>query len=140
MLLVRRYRAVSNEVIVLIVDDDKATCEALSNVVELKGGYSTDVAGTAREALDIAGHKFFNIILLDLTLPDMDGLQLLRRLKELHQSTEVIILSGYISVEKEAEAVRAGAFAYLVKPSSPKELMGAIERALEKQGELPTEG
>ncbi|MFC1999277.1 response regulator [Chloroflexota bacterium] len=130
----------SNEVIVLIVDDDKATCEALSNVVERKGGYSTDVAGTAREALDIAVHKFFNIILLDLTLPDMDGLELLRRLKELHQSTEVIILSGYTSVNKEAEAVRAEAFAYLVKPSSPKELMGAIERALEKQGELPTEG
>ena len=129
----------SNEVIVLIVDDDKAICEALSNVVERKGGYSTDVAGTDREALDIAGNKFVDIILLDLTLPDMDGLKLLRRLKELHQSTEVIILSGYTSVKKEAEAVRAGDFAYLVKPSSPKELMGAIERALEKQGKLPAE-
>lgn len=122
-----------NEVSILIVDDDDAVCEALSDVVELRGGYSTDTAGTAREALDKAREQFFNVALLDLTLPDMEGMELLRRLKELHQATEVIILTGHTSVEMAEEAVREGAFAYLDKPSSPDELMGAIEGALEKQ-------
>lgn len=122
-----------NKVSILIVDDDDAVCEALSDVVELRGGYSTDTAGTAREALDKAREQFFNVALLDMTLPDMEGMELLRQLKELHQATEVIILTGHTSVEMAEEAVREGAFAYLVKPSSPDELMGAIEGALEKQ-------
>jgi len=122
-----------NKVSILIVDDDDAVCEALSDVVELRGGYSADTAGTAREALDKAKEQFFNVALLDMTLPDMEGMEPLRQLKELHQATEVIILTGHTSVEMAEEAVREGAFAYLVKPPSLDELMGAIEGALEKQ-------
>lgn len=122
-----------NKVSILIIDDDDAVCESLSDVVELKSGYSTGTARTAREALDKARGQFFNVALLDLTLPDMDGMELLRRLKELHQATEVIILTGHTSLEMASETVGEGAFAYLVKPSSPEELMGAIEGALEKQ-------
>ena len=130
----------SNEVTVLIVDDDGAVCEALSAVVELRGGYSTEVAGTAKEGLDMVRQKFFDVVLLDLTLPDMDGLELLRRMRELSQLTVFVVLSGHASADKEAEVVSAGAFTYLVKPSSPKELMSAIERALEKQGTPLGEG
>ena len=122
-----------DKVSILIADDDDAICEALSDVVELKSDYSTGTARTAREALDKAREQFFNVALLDLTLPDMDGMELLRQLKELHQATEIIILTGHTSLEMASEAVGEGAFAYLIKPSSPGELMGAIEGALEKQ-------
>ena len=122
-----------HEVNILIVDDDDILCEALSDLVELRGGYSADRAGTAQEALRKARGKFFNVALLDLTLPDMEGMDLLRQLKELHGATETIVLTGHSSSEKAEEAVRQGAFAYLIKPSSLEEIMGAIQRALAKQ-------
>ena len=122
-----------NKVSILIIDDDDAVCESLGDVVELKSGYSTGTARTAQEALDKARKQFFNVVLLDLTLSDMGGMELLRRLKRLHQATEVIILTGHTSLEMASEAVGEGAFAYLVKPSSLEDLMGAIEGALEKQ-------
>ncbi|MBM4462810.1 MAG: response regulator [Chloroflexi bacterium] len=121
-----------NEVNILIVDDDAILCEALSDVVEMKGGYSTERAGTAREALRKAGERFFNVALLDLTLPDMEGIDLLRQLRQLHEAMQIIILTGHTSLEKAAEAVRQGAFACLIKPSSSEEIMGAIQRALAK--------
>jgi DNA-binding NtrC family response regulator len=122
-----------HEVNILIVDDDDILCEALSDLVELRGGYSTDRAGTAKEALRKARGKFFNVALLDLMLPDMKGMDLLRQLKELHGATEIIFLTGHSSLEKAEETVHQGAFAYLIKPSSLEEIMGAIQRALAKQ-------
>ena len=125
---------------VLIVDDDSSICEALSDVLELKGGYATDTAETAQAALGKAREKSFNVALLDLTLPDMQGVELLRQLKRLHPKMELIVLSGQTSVEKAEEAVREGAFACLVKPSSPSEVMTAIEGALERQQTLLGKG
>jgi DNA-binding NtrC family response regulator len=121
-----------NEINILIVDDDHILGETLSDVVEIKGGYSTERAGTAREALRKAREKFFHVALLDLTLPDMEGTDLLRQLKQLHAAMQVIVLTGQTSLEKAEETVRQGAFAYLIKPSSSEEIMGAIQRALAK--------
>lgn len=130
----------SREVTILVVDDDRDLCEAISDVVELKSGYSAELAGTAREALDIARRKTVAVALLDLTLPDMDGLDLLREMKQVDSATAFIILSGHTSVEREVEAASAGAVSYLVKPSSPAELMEAIEEALERRGGPPPSG
>lgn len=124
---------------ILVVDDDEAVCETLGDVVEMKGGYIAQRALTAQEALARASEHFFNVVLLDLTLPDMDGIELLRRLKKLHQATEVIILTGHTSLVKAEEAMQEGAFDYLVKPSRLDKLMGAVEKALAKQGVLPDE-
>ncbi len=119
---------------ILVVDDDEAVRMALTDVVELKSQYRTDQASTGQEALDKLGKKPFDIVLLDLTLPDMDGMTLLSKLKESRYTAEVIILTGLTSLEKAEEAVAMGAFAYLVKPSSPQVLMDTIYKALQKRG------
>jgi len=121
---------------ILVVDDDDAVRMALTDVVELKSQYRTDQAATGQEALDKLGKKSFDVVLLDLTLPDIDGMDLLCRLKESRYLAEVIILTGLTSLEKAEEAVAKGAFAYLVKPSSPQILMATIEKALQKRGTL----
>ena len=90
------------------------------------------MAGTGQEALDRAKDKFFNVVLLDRTLPDMEGLKLLRQLKKMHLVTQGIILTGHASEETAAGALGKGAFAYLVKPSSADDIMSTIERALRK--------
>ncbi|OGO03140.1 MAG: hypothetical protein A2Y91_01715 [Chloroflexi bacterium RBG_13_54_8] len=128
-----------SEATILIIEDDADVCESLGDVIEMKGCYTTQKALTAQGALAKASEKFFNVIVQDLTLPDMDGIELLRQLKKLYQATEVIILTGQTSLEKAEEAMREGAFDYLVKPSRPEKLMGAIEKALAKQGVLPGE-
>ena len=117
---------------ILIVEDDEILRQILCDLLELKRGYHVDMAGTGQEALDKAKERFFNVVLLDLTLPDMEGLDLLRQLKKIHPATQGVILTGHDSEEIAADALGKGAFAYLVKPSSADDIMSTVERALSK--------
>ncbi len=113
---------------VLVVDDNEAF---LDNLQELLGdaGYQVDIAMSCREARERAGVDF-DVALVDLRLPDGDGTVLARELKEKVPEAEVVLLTGFATLETAVAAVRAGACAYLMKPCAPNELLLTLEQAM----------
>jgi two-component system sensor histidine kinase HydH len=116
--------------VVLLVDDNAALVD---NLAEVLGdvGHETRRAGSCAEARTQAAAGF-DLALVDLRLPDGDGIELARTLKDLAPDSEVILLTGYASTESAAAAVSAGAFAYLVKPIPPGDLLLSVDQALRK--------
>ena len=86
---------------ILIVDDDESTRRSLTLILSRKG-YDTDTAGTGQEVLEKTQQSFFNIALLDIRLPDVEGIELLAPLKEMHPEIVVIMITGYASVQTAA--------------------------------------
>jgi PAS domain S-box-containing protein len=117
---------------ILIVDDDKLICKSLTTVFA-KQGYETVAATTGREAIEKARGRFFNLALLDIKLPDMEGTELLPSLKDMHPDMVVIIITGYGSLESAVQALHQGASAYVTKPLKMDELLATAREGLEKQ-------
>ncbi|MFN0062502.1 MAG: sensor histidine kinase [Myxococcaceae bacterium] len=113
---------------VLLVDDSLQLLENLTEILE-RSGYGVSTASGHEDALAKA-KEGFDVALVDLKLPDGDGTSLASALGEIHPEGEVILMTGFASVETAAAAVRAGAFAYLVKPCATSELLLTIEQAL----------
>lgn len=113
---------------ILVVDDNAAF---LDNLRELLGdaGYEVSGATTIQEALKHAGSGF-DVALVDLRLPDGDGTVLARELKARVPESEVVLLTGFATLETAVDAVRAGACAYLMKPCAPQELLLTLEQAM----------
>jgi two-component system sensor histidine kinase HydH len=114
--------------IILVVEDNEALRDNLREILE-DAGYAVRAAGTCAEAL-AAPWKPFDVALVDVRLPDGDGLVLATRLRELAPSGQVIMLTGFASIESAVAAVRAGAWAYLVKPCSTPDLLVAVAQAV----------
>ena len=117
---------------ILIVDDDESTCRTLALIFGKKS-YETESIGTGREAIEKVQRRFFNVVLLDIKLPDMEGTELLTLLKELHPDTDVIIITGHASIETAVKAMNRGASTYITKPLNMDEVMAVVRKALEKQ-------
>lgn len=120
------------EASLLIVDDNAALCETLADIFG-EEGYTMDIAYNGKEAEKKFTAKFFNVVLLDIKLPDMEGTELLRILKKMHPATEAIMITGYASLESSIAALREGAFAYVIKPLTMDEVTVIVKQALEKQ-------
>jgi DNA-binding NtrC family response regulator len=114
----------------LIVDDDEQLADALARRFQ-RNGYAATIAASGEKAL-AAAHAAFDVVLLDLHLPGMDGLEVLTRLKELHPEIEVILLTAHGSIETAIQAMRKGAYDYLTKPFHLPELEVHIDKAFEK--------
>ncbi len=123
---------VKHEPCILIIDDDEGTRRSLSLIFEKKG-YEIETAGTGREALEKAQERFFNLALLDIKLPDMEGTGLLALLREMHPDMVVILVTGYASLETAVRALNEGASAYITKPLNMRKLLAIVGEALEKQ-------
>jgi len=115
---------------ILIIDDEKTQREALASFLE-KENYSTLTAERGGEGIKLS--KGVDLVLLDLKLPDMDGLDVLSKIKEIDPEIEVIMLTAYGTVETAVSAMKKGAFDYLTKPIDLDELLLLIKRALEKK-------
>lgn len=115
---------------VLIVDDERFFREALTEILTA-AKFETDVAQDGREALAKIVDPHFGVIVLDIQMPGMDGLQVLARLREMRPALRVIILSAHTDQERVLEALRAGAADYLAKPVHEEELILAVQRACE---------
>jgi len=113
---------------VLVVDDTQSLVENLTEILE-DAGYSVHGANTCADALDRAAEGF-DVALVDLKLPDGDGTALAPRLKEASPDGEVVLLTGFATLESAVAAVRAGACAYLVKPCATQELLVTVEQAM----------
>ncbi len=116
---------------VLVVDDDQFALRSIAKVLEGES-YQVVTAAGGSEALDLLKQDSFDLVLTDLKMPEVDGLEVLRRTREIAPQAVVLILTGYASVESAIEALREGAYDYLVKPYSADELKLKIERGLER--------
>ena len=119
---------------VLIVDDDEYILETAKDILEEKG-FEVHLAKNGASALEKAREIKPVVALLDIKLPDIEGIELLRKLKEMDPGLYVIILTGYASLENAIGALKEGAFDYLQKPIEWEKLLSAIERAFEKKKE-----
>ncbi|HEX8907983.1 MAG TPA: ATP-binding protein [Anaeromyxobacteraceae bacterium] len=114
---------------VLVVDDNATLVENLIEILE-DAGYAVRGHGTCAEALQGAREQGFDVALVDLRLPDGDGTALAPQLKEVAPDGEVVLLTGFATLESAVAAVRAGACAYLVKPCATQELLVTVEQAM----------
>ena len=116
---------------ILIVDDEHAFRDILAIRLETKG-LKVRTASKGEEALRILAGDTFDVVILDVLLPGIDGPEVLRRIKESHCRTEVIFLTRAVSVETALKGMKSGAFDYLMKPCDLDVLLARIQRAEEK--------
>ena len=119
---------------ILIVEDDTNIRVPLSTILQQKG-YSIDSAKTGQEAIQKSKAKFYNLALIDIKLPDMEGTRLLTTMQENLPKMVKIMITGYPSLENAVEALNHGADAYLIKPVKPEKLLALIEEKLEEQSQ-----
>ena len=113
---------------ILIVDDEQQILVALQETLKRKG-YTVSTAGSAVEALRSLEKKFYRAVLTDVRMPELDGMELLKEVKRLSPGTPVILLTGHGTVDHAVEALKQGAFDYLMKPFSAEQLTEVMERA-----------
>jgi len=123
-----------NKPSILIVEDDPRIRESLSILLQEKG-YDTDTARNGREAIQKSQTRFFNLVLLDIKLPDMEGTKLLTTMHENLPKMVKIMITGYPSLENAVEALNYGADAYIIKPVKPEMLLALIREKLEEQNQ-----
>ena len=111
---------------ILLIDDDKSILRILSRTLK-EYGYDVDTAETGKEAKEKTTLNSYDLAMIDVKLPDVDGLDLLKNLHECHPEMMKIILTGFASMENGAKAIERGADAYLVKPVKPEELLRILE-------------
>jgi len=117
---------------ILIADDEFGIRESLEKVLS-KAGYKTLVAGSGSEAVALLNKKKVDLVLTDLKMPDGGGLELLKEIKKKSPDIEVILLTGYGSIEIAVEAMREGAYDFIAKPPKKAIILNAIEKAIERQ-------
>jgi two-component system response regulator HydG len=117
---------------ILIVDDDKSILRTFARILQ-KNGYEIDAVETGKEALEKADSKKYDLALLDIRLPDMDGTELLAKMKKQLQTSIKIMITGFPSLETGVKALDEGADAYLVKPVKPEELLMLIEEKMKNK-------
>lgn len=115
---------------VLMVEDDQATGEVLSEVLE-DAGYEVVLAGGGAEALKLLEQAAFTVVVSDIRMPSVDGIDVLHAARESDAQPEVILLTGYGALDTSLVALREGAFDYLLKPCNPETLLQRVAEAVE---------
>lgn len=116
--------------IILIVDDEDGLREGLQKLLE-DDGYTVIPAGGGEEALNIIRHSHVDLVLTDMRMPGMSGIDLLKKAREIHKNLGVIILTGYGEIESYIEAMNFGAIEYVSKPFKVNELKFIVNKVLD---------
>lgn len=111
----------------LVVDDEKVVCQSCSRIFSPRG-FDVDTCTDSSQGLKMAHENQYNAILVDLMMPEIDGIEFLRRLREKDAKVPVMFITGYASVTSAAEAMRLGAADYVPKPFTPDEIIVAVDR------------
>jgi DNA-binding NtrC family response regulator len=119
---------------ILIVDDDEGIRTVLAAVLEEKG-YTVDTAENGKEAIEKTQTNLYNLALIDIRLPDMEGTQVLAKMKDTTPKMRKIIITGFPSVQNSVEALNKGAHAYIMKPFDMDKALKTVEEQLKKQQE-----
>ncbi len=118
--------------VILIAEDDPTVGESLGLLLKKKG-HEILLAANGKEALQLFRHKSIDLVITDVVMPKMDGIELLEAAKGLRPETEVIVISAQGTIEKAVQAMKLGAFDFIEKPINPRVISLLVERALEKQ-------
>lgn len=116
---------------ILIVDDEEKVCSLFTQCLSER--YSCGTAANAHEALEWLQQEPFALVITDIQMPGLGGIELLRKINELYRDTAVIIVSGVDRTQRVIDAIRMGAFDYLVKPCDLDVLELCVDRALERR-------
>ena len=119
---------------ILVIDDDENIRKVLATILE-EEGYEVESVDTAKKAIEKTRRKFYNIALIDIRLPDMEGIELLTRMKDTTPKMRKIIITGYPTLQNAVEAVNRGADAYIMKPFDMEKVLEEIKEQLRKQHE-----
>jgi len=119
---------------ILVIDDDESIRKVLVAILEDEG-FAVDTAENGKTAIKKSNEKFYNLALIDIRLPDMEGTELLTKLKDTIPKMRKIMVTGYPSLQNAVEALNKGAHAYIVKPFDLKKVIAVIKEQLWKQQE-----
>lgn len=120
---------------ILIMEDEEVIAKGLEMVLA-EEGYDVDLAFTGSQALETFASDNYDLLVADLKLPDVDGMDVVRTVKHQKPGTEVVIITGYSSVNSAVDAMKIGVFDYLTKPFAEEEIKEAVEGALKKIREV----
>ncbi len=128
--------AVDENANVLVVDDEGAIRYSVSKTLQ-RVGYTVNEASSGEEALEMLGAHPYDVVLTDIRMPPgLDGVELVRRIKEMNADTIVILMTGYPSLSTAVEALRLGAHDYLIKPSSSQDIRQSVAKGVERAHNL----
>jgi two-component system cell cycle response regulator CtrA len=116
---------------ILVIEDDQGTAKTLQISLQSEG-FVCDTTGVGEDGLDIARHYEYDLIILDLMLPDIDGYEILRRLRAVQVSTPVLILSGLSDIDDKIKGLGFGADDYLTKPFNKEELLARVRAIIRR--------
>jgi two-component system, NtrC family, nitrogen regulation response regulator NtrX len=117
---------------ILIIDDEKAIRKTLTEILSYEG-YKIDEAGDGEEGLQKFAEKTYDVVLCDIKMPKMDGIEFLEKSKEINPDIPVIMISGHGNIDTAVEAVKTGAFDYISKPPDLNRLLITLRNAMDKQ-------
>jgi two-component system response regulator PilR (NtrC family) len=115
---------------VLVADDERTIRETISTVLTDEG-FETEMVANGKDALEVLGQKNFDLLITDLRMPNMDGMELLKNSLQICPQTSVIIITAYASLESAIEALRLGAYDYIIKPFNHDDLIMRVKRLLD---------
>ena len=123
---------------ILVMEDDLSVANGLEMVLS-EEGYTVNLAGTGELALEAFKQKRFDLLVADLRLPDIDGMEVIKQVKEAKPETEVIVITGYGTTATAVEAMKLGVHDFLPKPFTEDQIKASINEALKEHFEKPTE-
>lgn len=119
---------------ILVIDDEAIVRISCRKCLTLEG-YDVTLAGTGLEGLRLTETDHYDLILTDLKMPDMDGMEFLIKMKQKQPEAKVIMITGYSTAEHAEEAMRLGAYNYIEKPFTPDTLVAAVKKALSEKSD-----
>jgi len=122
---------------ILIIDDEPVVRNGCARILAQQGFY-VETAADGEEGLRLAGEKPFDLAVVDLMMPGVDGMEVLRRLRSAHPDLSLVVITGYATVDKAVQAMKLGASDFLSKPFLPEQLTHAIRNTLDERGTLST--
>jgi DNA-binding NtrC family response regulator len=115
----------------LIVEDEDTLCASLQRVLR-KEGYAVDIAGSAEDALEMLHRAAYDLIICDIILPGISGIELLQRYRAINPAQKVVIMTAYASMDTAKQALAAGASEFVLKPLTHDELKAVVRKVLEQ--------
>lgn len=122
----------SEKIHILVVDDDPGMSDTLSDILDEKG-YSTSVAESGAQAIELVRKHFYNVALVDIRLPDMNGIHVLQEVKKIHPEMILVIITAHATLKNAIDALNEGADAYITKPLDLDELKAIIKKEVSNQ-------
>ncbi|MBW8011724.1 MAG: response regulator transcription factor [Chloroflexi bacterium] len=119
---------------ILIVDDEEASRRSLKEILRLEG-YTVSALASGKEAVEVLNNDEFDMMLLDLKMPGMSGLEVLDQAVQITPNTKIIMLTAHGSLESAIEALRQGAHDYILKPAAPNDIIASVERGISSSSE-----